>query len=93
MKKYDAIIKFFKDRNFNVCYDCYDTDGVETVWINATTSKLDLVVIVDADEYLLRDYHTLDCGGFIDFIDYDDIITRKTQSGILFQIERYIHNI
>lgn len=90
MKKYDAIIKFFNDRNFYVCCDCYYTACIDTVWINATTSKLDLVVIVDADEYLLRAYHTPDCDGFI---DYDDIVRRKTQSGILFQIEKYLHNL
>lgn len=85
MKKYDVIVKWFEERGVKISDDSFDTDGIGCTWINATKDDLDLVVIVDADEYVFRAYDNIG--------DFEDIATRKTENGILNQIRKYVTNI
>lgn len=85
MKKYDAIVKCFEERGFYVSLDNFDTDDYECTWINATKGDIDLVVIVDDEEYLFRAYDNVS--------DFEDIATRKTERGILNQIRLYLSNL
>lgn len=85
MQKYDNIVKCFDERGFKISNDSFDTDSIGCTWINATKDDIDLVVIVDADEYVFRAYDNIG--------DFEDIATRKTENGILNQIRLYVSNL